>query len=131
MLLGWWESRPVKDTPFVFVCLNEENFCKPYYGKPFTVRQHFMEKLCEEVDVKPFGFHAIRHLTASTLYKLGYEVAVIQIVLRHQSPNTTERYLRRIGLERVRDALEDISKGEEAEVIAISEVAKKRSGSVI
>ncbi|MDP2643827.1 MAG: tyrosine-type recombinase/integrase [Desulfobacterales bacterium] len=131
MLLGWWESRPVKESPFVFVCLNEGNFCQPHYGKPFTSRQHFMEKLCEKAGVKPFGFHGIRHLTASTLYKLGYEVAVIQIVLRHQSPSTTERYLRRIGLERVRDALENIAEAEEAEVIAISEMAKKRNGNVI
>ncbi|MFO7557604.1 MAG: tyrosine-type recombinase/integrase [Desulfobacterales bacterium] len=131
MLLHWWETRPVKDSPFVFVCLNEENFCKPYYGKPFTTRQHLMRKLCEKVGVEPFGFHAIRHLTASTLYRLGYEVAIIQIVLRHQSPNTTERYLRRIGLERVRVALEDISKTEDAEVIAISERVKQSGGNVI
>lgn len=57
---------------------------------------------------KPFGFHAIRHLSASILYNLGYEVAVIQAILRHKSANTTERYLRSIGLERVREALEDL-----------------------
>jgi len=131
MLLGWWENRPVKESPFVFVCLNEGKFCKPHFGKPFTSRQHFLEKLCEKVEVKPFGFHGIRHLTASTLYKLGYGVSVIQIVLRHQSPNTTEGYLRRIGLESVRDALEDIVQTEEAEVIAISEMAKKKNGSAI
>jgi len=131
MLLWWWENRPIKDSPFVFVCLDTENFCQPHYGKPFTTRQHFMRKLCEKAGVKPFGFHAIRHLTASTLYKFGYEVAVIQIVLRHQSPTTTERYLRRIGLERVRDALENIAEATEAEVIAISELAERRGGSVL
>ena len=47
----------------------------------------------------------IRHLSASILYSLGYEVAVIQAILRHKSPSTTERYLRSIGLERVQDAL--------------------------
>jgi integrase len=130
MLLWWWENRPVKDSPFVFICLDEQNFCERYYGKPFTVRQHFMRKLCEEAGVKPFGFHAIRHLTASTLYKLGYEVAVIQIVLRHQSPSTTERYLRRIGLERVRNALEDIANSDEAEVISFEKIAKRRGESV-
>ncbi len=55
-----------------------------------------------------FGFHAIRHLSASILFKLGYEVGVMQAILRHKSPNTTERYLRSIGLERVREALEDL-----------------------
>jgi integrase len=57
------------------------------------------------------GFHAIRHLSASILFKLGYELGVIQAILRHKSPGTTERYLRSIGLERVRDALEDLSQG--------------------
>jgi hypothetical protein len=33
------------------------------------------------------------------------------MILRHKSPGTTERYLRSIGLERVRDALEDLSQG--------------------
>jgi len=36
---------------------------------------------------------------------------VIQTILRHQSPNTTERYLRSVGLERVREALEDLKPG--------------------
>jgi len=56
--------------------------------------------------VKPFGFHAIRHLTASILYHKGYEVSVIQSILRHKSPTTTNRYLRSLGLEATRDALE-------------------------
>ncbi len=70
-----------------------------------------MRKFCDEAKVKRFGFHSIRHLTASILYKLGYGVAVIQLILRHKSPGTTERYLRSIGLERVREALEDLSQG--------------------
>ena len=74
-------------------------------------RQHFMSRLCDKSGVKRFGFHAIRHLSASILFKLGYELGVIQAILRHKSPGTTERYLRSIGLERVRDALEDLSQG--------------------
>jgi site-specific recombinase XerD len=53
-------------------------------------------------------FHAIRHLSASILCNLGFEVAVIQVILRHKSANTTDRYLRSLGLERVREALEDL-----------------------
>lgn len=67
-----------------------------------------MLRLCDNVEVTPFGFHAIRHLSASILFNLGYEVGVIQQILRHKSPNTTERYLRSIGMERVREALEDL-----------------------
>lgn len=68
-----------------------------------------MRRLCKSAGVNPFGFQSIRHLSASTLFKLGYELAVMQTILRHKSPNTTERYLRSIGLERVRDALEDLT----------------------
>lgn len=105
-LMGWWQQRPIKESPYVFVCLNRENFCEPYFGKPFKNRQHFMKKLCARAGVKPFGFHAIRHLTASILYHKGYDVSVIQSILRHKSPTTTNRYLRSLGLEATRDALE-------------------------
>ncbi len=107
-MMWWWENRPIKDKPHVFLCLDKTEFCRDYYGKPFGYRLHFMRRLCEQAGVKVFGFHAIRHLSASLLFKLGYEVAVIQSILRHKSPNTTERYLRSIGLERVREALEDL-----------------------
>jgi len=72
---------------------------KRIFGKPFKVRQHFMEKLCKRSGVKPFGFHGIRHLTASILYYKGYDVSVIQSILRHKSPTTINRYLRKLGLE--------------------------------
>jgi integrase len=109
-LRWWWEHRPIKNHSHVFLCLDKTEFSKRYYGKPFKYRLQFMRRLCDRVKVKRFGFHAIRHLSASILYNLGYEVAVIQAILRHKSPKTTERYLRSIGLERVREALEDLSR---------------------
>jgi len=63
-----------------------------------------MENLCRRAKVKPFGFHGIRHLTASILYKKGYPLAVIQAILRHANPNTTARYIRSLGLEETRGA---------------------------
>lgn len=75
-LMGWWQERPVKDTPSVFVCLNKENFCEAYFGKPYKNRQHFMKKICKRSGVKPFGFHGIRHLTASILYHKGYDLFI-------------------------------------------------------
>lgn len=108
--LRWWkENIPIKDAENVFLCLEKKNFCKEVYGKPFKHRQHFMGNLCERAKVKPFGFHAIRHLTASTLYKLGYAVADIQTVLRHESATTTAKYIRSLGREGVRPALEALS----------------------
>lgn len=107
-LLWWSRACPVK-TDSVFVCLEKTPFCTEYYGEPFKERRHFMGKLCEKAGVKPFGFHAIRHLSASILYDLGYSVSVIQTILRHKSPSTTERYLKSLGLENVREALESLS----------------------
>ncbi len=119
-LMDWWQKRPIKDSPYVFVCLNTQTFCEPYFGKPFNERRHFMKRLCERSGVKPFGFHAIRHLTASILYHKGYDVSVIQSILRHKSPTTTNTYLRSLGLEKTREALE---KGIQmpAEIIDFSE----------
>ena len=80
-------------------------------GKPFLHRQHLMERLCNKAKVKPFGFHGIRHLTASILYKKGYPLAVIQAILRHANPNTTARYIHSLGLEETREALEEGLRG--------------------
>jgi len=65
-----------------------------------------MRRMCERAGVKPFGYHAIRHLSASILYKSGYSVATIQAILRHKNPNTTSRYLRSLGVEEVRETME-------------------------
>lgn len=83
-----------------------------HYGMPFKSRQHFMARLCERAVVPAFGFHAIRHFTASYLFRQGQPVGVVQRVLRHKSPNVTERYLRSLGFETgvIREALEEISK---------------------
>jgi integrase len=87
-----------------------------------------MKRLCKKAGVKPFGFHAIRHLTASILYRKGYSVAHIQGVLRHQNPNTTSRYLKSLGLEQVREALEEGLKGP-AKGISLHQEKAPRTGS--
>ena len=63
-------------------------------------------------------------LCNSTLFNQGYDVGVIQSILRHKSPNTTERYLKSIGMERVRDALESLP-SKPAEVVSINRVYKQ------
>ncbi|EFK09300.1 site-specific recombinase, phage integrase family [delta proteobacterium NaphS2] len=102
----WLKVRPV-NAEYLSVCLEPLPCLVDRYGKPFATRQKFMKKLCTKAGVKPFGLHAIRHLTASTLYAKGYSLAHIQAVLRHKNPKTTERYLRKLGLEQVRDALNE------------------------
>jgi len=64
-LLYWWKERlshKTADKERVFVCLDKTPFCEDYYGKPFKVRQNYMKRICKRAGVKPFGFHAIRHL---------------------------------------------------------------------
>ena len=128
-LRWWWENRPLKDQPNVFLSLDKKKCNRTNYGQPFKYRQYFMGKICDDAKVKRFGFHSIRHLTASILYKLGYELGVIQAILRHRSPSTTERYLKSIGIERVREALEDLSR-EKAKVIDLKSKKRRRPKSV-
>ncbi len=121
----WLKVRPVK-AEYLFVCLEPLPCLVDRYGKPFVTRQKFMKKLCTKAGVKPFGLHAIRHLTASTLYAKGYTLAHIQAVLRHKNPKTTERYLRKLGLEQVRDALnEGLKRPSKTKVVRIK---KKMDG---
>jgi integrase len=125
-LAEWLKNRPVK-SEFVFVCIDKTAFTREYYGKPFIKRLHLMRRLCDKAKVKPFGFHAIRHLTASCLYKKGNSVGVIQAILRHKSPSTTERYLKTLGLEQVRDALEGLSKPKKAQLVELKSRRKMES----
>jgi integrase len=59
-------------------------------------------------------------LTATILYHKGYGLSLIQQVLRHQNPSTTERYLRSFGIEKVREGLEGAFVRKPAEVIPFS-----------
>ncbi len=96
---------------YVFICLEETPFCVEYYGGPFSERRHLMKRLCGKAGVKPFGFHAIRHIASTSIYRNGNNASVVQRILRHKSPTTTNRYLESMGIEGVRDALESHDKG--------------------
>ena len=118
-LLGWWENRENKTSEHVFTVLDRTPFTNQWEGEPFKHRQHFMKKLCDKAGVKPFGFHAIRHLSATILYQAGYPLATIQAILRHENATTTEKYLKRLGLDpdRLRDAMEVFENRGSARVI--------------
>ena len=109
--LKWWvkvrTGLPRTDPDHVFVCLSPLEANIKDYGNPFTHRRRFMHSICKTAGVKYFDYHAMRHLSASVLHKAGYPVQHIQAVLRHKSITTTEKYLRRLGLEIVRKTLED------------------------
>ena len=104
----WAERRLAQSTPdkeHIFVCLSNLPCCEQYYGLPFTQRRAIMAKWCKRAKVSAFGWHAIRHLTASILYRLGYPKSHIQAVLRHKSASTTDIYLRSLGVNEVRETL--------------------------
>jgi integrase len=92
--------RQVTDSEWVFVNL--------ITGRPFVERKRWMGVLCKKAGVKPFGLHAIRHLTASILAKDGVAAIKIQGVLRHKKLSTTERYLHQLG--GLKTALQVLSK---------------------
>lgn len=110
--LRWWrDNRTFKEnTEHVFLCEEKTPFCSEYYGQPFKYRIHFMKRLCEKVNVKPFGFHAIRHLSASLMYDMGEPTSSIQFTLRHQSAKTTDIYLRSLGTKTARASLENLGR---------------------
>lgn len=98
-------------------------FRDPASGLPFTERQHYMRRLCKRAGVKPFGFHGIRGLTATILASEGVPLPEIQHILRHTSPATTARYVRKLGF--TQDRLSDVfDKIEMTPRTAILRVAK-------
>lgn len=84
---------------------SEYLFCDEY-GEPYKYRQHLLRRLCRRTNIKKFGFHAIRHLSASILAHEGTDIPTIQYILRHKNLHTTSRYLHKLGItENVMDSV--------------------------
>lgn len=125
-LKKWTAKRremKTSDKEHVFVCLETAFFCVDHYGRPFTERRNYMTKICKKAGVTPFGFHAIRHLTASILYARGHKLGTIQSILRHENKSTTEIYLRSLGIDDVRVDLESALR-KPCKVIDLKEMKK-------
>ena len=78
-------------------------------GADYAKRQNMMPDLCKRAKVEHFGFHAIRHLSASILGRAGVPLATIQAILRHANATTTSRYLHSLGV--VEDVLDSVFQG--------------------
>ena len=118
-LLWWWENRPHKEAEHVFTVCGGTPFTNQYDGDAYGTRQHFMKKLCQKAGVKPFGFHGIRHLTASILDRGGVELTAIQKTLRHMNSHTTARYLH--SMRGVGEVLEAVMPKPPGKVIPINQ----------
>lgn len=63
-------------------------------GRAYTTRHTWLPPLCRKAGVEPFGFHAIRHLTATFLANSGVPLPTISSILRHRNMSVTDRYLK-------------------------------------
>lgn len=88
-------------------------------GGAYTSRQHMMPLLCKQAGVKPFGFHAIRHLAATILAYAGLDLPTVQAMLRHQSPTTTARYIKSLGIQQAKIEAA-FTKKKEAKIMAFT-----------
>lgn len=88
VLLIQLEESP-KDCGFVF--FNRQT------GTRFTSLSKMMNRLCDKAGVRRFGFHGIRHLSASMLCSAGISTKAIQGLLRHKRITTTDSYLHRLN----------------------------------
>jgi len=74
---------------YVFIC--------PTTGTRFVEHGKLMRRLCKQVGCESFGFHAIRHLSASMMDEANMPLRVVQTQLRHQNATVTSRYLHSLG----------------------------------
>lgn len=82
-----WKNRD-KSTLYVF---HNPDGSKLLYQQ----KRHTMKELCKKADVKPFGFHAIRHHVASILAdSCKASLSQIQKMLRHHRTTTTDNYIK-------------------------------------
>ncbi len=104
VLQGWKDKQqPKNEKEHIFI--NDLPQSKGY-GKPFVDRTRFLRKACEDASVKYFGYHGIRHLTATQLFHAGHPTSLIQQILRHKNPNTTAKYLHSLGLNKALEAID-------------------------
>jgi len=91
--LTWWHTARPCEADNVFMRTDND----AHMGEPYHSRQHFMDMLCEQANVKPFGFHAIRHKSAAITFVAG-GLSAAQILMGHARATTTDTYVRSAGL---------------------------------
>jgi integrase len=91
-----------------------------YAGEPYTENRGFPQDLCAKAEVRAFGCHGIRGLTASILADLNAPLKEIQSILRHKKITTTDRYIRKLtGNDSAREHLERLDRGRSQSVPSV------------
>ena len=80
-------KEQIKEYPFQKYLFEPEGKCFDRWTR------EMIPELCSVAKVHQFGFHGIRHLSASLLDAAGVSTKVIQSILRHKNLSTTDRYL--------------------------------------
>ena len=109
-----WQRENVRTIAHEYVFWSQAE--NQHKGNKFISRQKWMGKMCEAAAVAPFGMHAIRHLRAIRLYTDGARLGSIQQWLRHDTPSTTEVYLKGFGLD-IDNLLEVAEASSQAKVV--------------
>lgn len=115
---GNWEPRyiPMNDTLLATLKplwnRREQNdwvFFNKKEGTRYNRRPKMMRAICQRAGVRPFGFHSIRHYTATYLHDaLKVPTGVIGGLLGHKEKRTTEIYLHSVE-ESARAAMEKLN----------------------
>jgi integrase len=77
---------------------SEHIFSQKRTGGSYVDRSKFLRRVCKKLDIKPFGYHGIRGLSATVLAQACIPLPEIQHILRHAHMTTTERYIRALGV---------------------------------
>ena len=65
-----------------------------YKSRPIKTNvKHGLDRACRIAGVPPFGLHILRHTFASHLAMAGVPQQIIQMILGHQDPRSTETYI--------------------------------------
>lgn len=98
-----WKTK-LPESNYVFQCRNPRF---KNYGDRFVERDHFIRKLCKKINkveerkdpaeqdlIEPFSYHGIRRWYTSVMAdKHKRSIPVLQKLLGHSRPTTTERYV--------------------------------------
>ncbi len=93
-LKNYLDVRGIDNTPFLFIPYHGKNIHKENRKISTNYMQERIKKYKEWLGVNvPFSCHSIRHAFATYLAEEGASPAAIQILLGHESLDTTTRYV--------------------------------------